>query len=99
MDAYEIGTTSYRKTRQNLVVAFSFNGIGVSAATKGLVHPVFARIAMVQSVTAVLATRFVGQLLFSEGVKTDFTVEEVDQERFAVEAESESEAKTASVDD
>jgi len=35
MDAYEIGKESYRKTRQNLIVAFSFNGIGVAAATTG----------------------------------------------------------------
>jgi len=62
MDAYEIGKESYRKTRQNLIVAFSFNGIGVAAATTGLVHPVFAMIAMVLSVSAVLANSFGGQL-------------------------------------
>jgi len=39
MDAYEIGEESYRKTRQNLATAFAFNGIGVAAATTGLVHP------------------------------------------------------------
>jgi len=38
MDAYG-SAKSYRKTRQNLIVAFSFNGIGVAAATTGLVHP------------------------------------------------------------
>lgn len=35
--------------------AFSFNEIGVTAATTGLVHPVFAMIAMVLSVSAILA--------------------------------------------
>ena len=75
MDAYEIGEESYRKTRQNLAVAFSFNGIGVAAATTGLVHPVFAMIAMVLSVSVVLANSFVGQLLSGEGVTTDFNVE------------------------
>ncbi|WP_458208185.1 heavy metal translocating P-type ATPase [Haladaptatus sp. NG-SE-30] len=63
MDAYEIGTESYRKTKQNLIAAFSLNGIGVTAATTGLVHPVFAMIAMVVSVSAVLANSFAGQLL------------------------------------
>jgi heavy metal translocating P-type ATPase len=77
MDAYEIGETSYRKTRQNLIGAFSFNGLGVTAATTGLVHPVFAMIAMVLSVTAVLANSFAGQLLTDEGVKTDFNIEGV----------------------
>jgi len=74
MDAYEIGEESYRKTRQNLGAAFAFNGVGVAAATTGLVHPVFAMIAMVLSVSAVLANSFAGQLLSGDGVNTDFTV-------------------------
>ena len=77
MDAHEIGEESYRKTRQNLFTAFSFNGIGVTAATTGLVHPVFAMIAMVLSVSAVLVNSFVGQFLSGEGVNTEFTVEKV----------------------
>jgi len=76
MDAHEIGAESYRKTRQNLAAAFSFNGVGVAAATTGLVHPVFAMIAMVLSVSAVLANSFAGQLLSGEGVNTGFAVEE-----------------------
>jgi P-type E1-E2 ATPase len=78
MDAYEIGEESYRKTRQNLAAAFTFNGIGVAAATTGLVHPVFAMIAMVLSVSAVLANSFAGQLLSGEGVNADFAVEEAE---------------------
>ena len=74
-DAYEIGKSSYRKTKQNLVAAFSFNGIGVTAATTGLVHPVFAMIAMVLSVSVVLANSLVGQLVRGERLNTDFTVE------------------------
>ncbi|WP_255152719.1 heavy metal translocating P-type ATPase [Halorarius halobius] len=77
MDAYEIAQTSYKKTRQNLLGAFSFNGIGVAAATTGLVHPVFAMLAMVASVSAVLANSFAGQLLSGEGIKTDFSVDGV----------------------
>ena len=76
MDAYEIGTESYRKTRQNLVTAFAFNGIGVAAAATGLVHPVFAMLAMVLSVSAVLANSFAGQLLSGEGVNTEFALDE-----------------------
>jgi Cu+-exporting ATPase len=76
MDAYEIGEGSYRKTRQNLIAAFSFNGIGVAAATTGLVHPIWAMIAMVLSVSAVLANSFASQLLSGEGVNTEFAVED-----------------------
>ena len=76
VDAYEIGTESYRKTRQNLVTAFAFNGVGVAAATTGLVHPVFAMLAMVLSVSAVLANSFAGQLLSGEGVNTEFALDE-----------------------
>jgi len=75
MDAYEIGETSYEKTKQNLIMAFSFNGIGVTAAVTGLVHPVFAMLAMATSVTLVLANSFAGQLLSGEGIKTDFSIE------------------------
>ena len=76
MDAYEIGKESYRKTRQNLATAFAFNGVGVAAATTGLVHPVFAMLAMVLSVSAVLANSFAGQLLSGEGVNTEFALDE-----------------------
>ena len=63
VDAYEIGGKSYRKTVQNLVLAFSFNGIGVPAATTGLVDPVWAMIAMAASITTVLANSFGGRLV------------------------------------
>jgi P-type E1-E2 ATPase len=63
MDAHEIGIRSYRRTKQNLVVAFAFNGIGVPAATTGFVHPVWAMIAMIASVSAVLINSFRGRML------------------------------------
>jgi len=72
VDAREIGAESYRKTRQNLATAFAFNGVGVAAATTGLVHPVFAMLAMVLSVSAVLANSFAGQLLGDDAVTADF---------------------------
>ncbi|MBI2311455.1 MAG: cation-translocating P-type ATPase [Betaproteobacteria bacterium] len=62
-DAYHIGKASYRKTVQNLSLAFAFNGIGIPLATTGLVHPVWAMIAMAASVSAVLANSFAGRLL------------------------------------
>lgn len=66
VDALSIGENSYRKTKQNLWLAFSFNGIGVPAASTGWVHPIFAMAAMIGSVTAVLANSFGGRLIMTE---------------------------------
>lgn len=63
VDAYHIGKKSYAKTVQNLVFAFSFNAVGVPLATTGLLHPVWAMIAMAASVTTVLLNSFGGRLL------------------------------------
>lgn len=58
IDAYEIAKESYSKTEQNLILAFLFNGIGIPLATTGLLHPVFAMLAMVASVSTVLLNSF-----------------------------------------
>jgi heavy metal translocating P-type ATPase len=63
IDAYHIGKNSFRKTTQNVLLAFAFNGIGVPLAITGLVHPVFAMLAMAASVTTVLLNSFGGKLL------------------------------------
>ena len=63
VDAYYIGRASYRKTVQNLSLALAFNGIGVPLATTGLLHPVWAMIAMLLSVSTVLTNSFAGRLL------------------------------------
>jgi len=63
VDAYHIGGSAYRKTVQNLVLAFSFNGIGVPLAVTGLVPPIWAMLAMVASVSAVLINSFAGRLI------------------------------------
>ena len=63
VDAYQIGRSSYRKTVQNLALAFVFNGIGVPLAATGLLHPVWAMVAMVASVSAVLLNSFGGRLV------------------------------------
>lgn len=67
VDAYHIGRASYRKTVQNLTLAFAFNGLGVPLAATGLVHPVWAMIAMVASVSTVLTNSFAGRLLPKAG--------------------------------
>ena len=59
-DAIAIGRTSYRKTVQNLTLAFAFNGVGIPLAATGVVHPIWAMVAMVASVSAVLANSFWG---------------------------------------
>ncbi len=66
-DAYAIGRRTYTTTKQNLGLAFAFNGIGVPAAATGLVHPVWAMAAMVASVTTVLANTFAGSLRHRAG--------------------------------
>ena len=63
MDAYAIGRRSYTKTKQNLALAFALNGIGVAIAVTGLVHPVWAMVAMVTSVSAVLLNSFGARLV------------------------------------
>ncbi|MBI4213786.1 MAG: cation-translocating P-type ATPase [Chloroflexi bacterium] len=63
VDAFQIGRASYAKTVQNLTLAFVFNGIGVPLGATGLVHPIWAMVAMVASVSAVLTNSFAGRVL------------------------------------
>jgi Cu+-exporting ATPase len=63
VDAFYIGRSSYKKTVQNLSLAFAFNGIGVPLGITGLLHPVWAMVAMIASVTTVLTNSFAGRLL------------------------------------
>ena len=65
-EALDIGASSYRKTLQNLGLALALNGIGVPLAATGLVHPVWAMVAMAASVTTVLANSF-GERLVPAG--------------------------------
>lgn len=53
LTARDLSIRSYRKTKQNVALAFLFNGIGVPAAATGLVYPVWAMAAMALSVTAI----------------------------------------------
>lgn len=63
LDAYDIGRSSYSKTKQNLALAFLFNGVGVPAAVTGLVNPIWAMVSMALSVTLVIANSFGGRLI------------------------------------
>lgn len=71
VDAYYIARQSYRKTVQNLALAFSFNGVGVPLATTGWIHPVWAMIAMAASVSTVLLNSFAGRLLPSSSKRKE----------------------------
>jgi len=62
-EAIAIGGASYRKTVQNLWLAFVFNGLGVPLAATGIVHPAWAMAAMAASVSLVLANSFGGRVL------------------------------------
>ena len=53
LTAREISRYSYRKMRQNIVLAFIFNGAGIPLAATGLIYPVWAMAAMAVSVTAI----------------------------------------------
>lgn len=66
IDAYHIGKSSYSKTVQNIIMAFSFNAIGVLTGILGLVHPIWAMIAMALSVTTVLLNSFAGKIFFKK---------------------------------
>jgi heavy metal translocating P-type ATPase len=51
--ARHISSHSYGKMVQNVTLAFLFNGIGIPLAATGLIHPVWAMVAMAVSVTAI----------------------------------------------
>ena len=59
--AREISRWSYRKTKQNVFLAFLFNGIGIPAAATGLVYPVWAMVAMAASITSIFVNALWGR--------------------------------------
>ncbi|HEX7326284.1 MAG TPA: cation-translocating P-type ATPase [Rhodanobacteraceae bacterium] len=59
--AYVVSRRGYRKMVENITLAFLFNGIGVPVAAFGIVHPVWAMIAMAASVTAIFINSLWGQ--------------------------------------
>jgi len=67
LTARDIGSRSYRRLQQNVVLSFLFNGVGVPLAATGLLYPIWAMVVMIVSVTAVLANSMRGKwaMMFS----------------------------------
>ncbi|WP_053959790.1 heavy metal translocating P-type ATPase [Sulfobacillus thermosulfidooxidans] len=65
VQALAIGRNAYRKTAQNIALALAFNGIGIPLAITGFIGPSWAMLAMVTSVSTVLANSFLGGKLKS----------------------------------
>jgi heavy metal translocating P-type ATPase len=61
LEARDISRRSYRKTTQNVALAFLFNGIGIPAATTVLVYPVWAMVAMAVSVSTIFINSLWGK--------------------------------------
>jgi P-type E1-E2 ATPase len=59
--AREVSRDSYRRVRRNVGLAFAFDGIGVPLAVTGLVHPVWAMVAMAASVTSIFVNSLGGR--------------------------------------
>jgi P-type E1-E2 ATPase len=53
LDAREISARAYHRTRTNVALAFTFNGLGIPLAITGLITPVWAMVAMAASVTTI----------------------------------------------
>lgn len=63
IDAIDISRSTYRKGVENLAIAFSINGIGVPSSLTGLVHPVWAMIAMGISISGILLNSFISRII------------------------------------
>ncbi len=69
--ARDISRRSYAKMVQNVVLAFLFNGLGIPLAATGLIHPVWAMIAMAVSVTAIFINSLWGSpRLFFDAIRS-----------------------------
>ena len=70
-EAREISRRSYGKMLQNVVLAFTFNGIGIPLAATGLIQPVWAMVAMAVSVTAIFVNSLSGQpIIFFDAISS-----------------------------
>jgi len=69
--ARDISRRSYGKMVQNVTLAFLFNGIGIPLAATGLIHPVWAMVAMAVSVTAIFFNSLWGSpRLFFDAIRS-----------------------------
>jgi P-type E1-E2 ATPase len=71
LDALEISRYSYRKIKQNVTLAFLFNGLGIPAAATGLVYPIWGMVAMAASVTTIFINSLWGRrAYFVQAIET-----------------------------
>ncbi len=63
LEALKIGKQSYRKTVENIILAFLFNSVGMLFGIFGLIHPVWAMIAMAASVSTILLNSFGNKII------------------------------------
>jgi P-type E1-E2 ATPase len=69
--ARDISRRSYAKMVQNVALAFLFNGLGIPLAATGLIHPVWAMVAMAVSVTAIFVNSLWGTpRLFFDAIRS-----------------------------
>ena len=69
--ARDVSRRSYGKMVQNVTLAFLFNGIGIPLAATGLIHPVWAMVAMAVSVTAIFVNSLWGTpRLFFDAIRS-----------------------------
>lgn len=61
LTAGDISRRSYRRVKQNVALAFTFNGIGIPLATTGLISPIWAMVAMAASVTSLFINSIGGR--------------------------------------
>jgi Cu+-exporting ATPase len=59
--ARDISRRAYRPVKQNVTLAFTFNGIGIPLSATGLVYPVWAMVAMAASVTSLFLNSIGGR--------------------------------------
>ncbi|MFB6272948.1 MAG: heavy metal translocating P-type ATPase [Salinibacter sp.] len=70
-DAYTISRWGYRKMTQNVALAFLFNGVGIPIAATGLLHPVWAMVAMAASVSSIFVNSLWGRgELFTDAIRS-----------------------------
>jgi heavy metal translocating P-type ATPase len=70
-DAYDISRWGYRKMTQNVALAFLFNGVGIPIAATGLLHPVWAMVAMAASVSSIFVNSLWGRgELFTDTIRS-----------------------------
>jgi P-type Cu+ transporter len=69
--ARDISRRSYGKMVQNVILAFLFNGLGIPLAATGLIHSVWAMVAMAVSVTAIFVNSLWGSpRLFFDAIRS-----------------------------